>query len=298
MSVGLETETSITMNRKQIPLSWIIYAVLLIAYYTTVFYLGYRTALTPMNKIAKGMKNYTLGDFLGENELKELTSVYLNPKQMEERIQDVLFEPAKLTAPFVGDVPSGFSKPEPRPKTNLNFRIFLTGGSTAFGSGAPSRRKTIGGYLEEMLNTHPPQKGIQYEVTTYANTAWSTTHERIMIINCLSEWEPDLIISLSGCNDVYYGSLGKNIQWFRTPTEENFYNLIRLTLEQTTGNGMADVTSHDNVAIQPSIVARRLLKNVHVISNSLLRDNIPYVFALQPTLAVTQKNSSHEKRSI
>lgn len=57
------------------------------------------------------------------------------------------------------------------PKPSGVYRIFLTGGSTAYSSGAPSEDRTIGAYLERKLNEKLGQNGKTVEVFTVANPA-------------------------------------------------------------------------------------------------------------------------------
>jgi lysophospholipase L1-like esterase len=277
------------MKKRKETQYWVIYLVALLTYTSIVFVLGYLIAMAPMSKITKGMKIYTFGDILDAKHLREWTPAYLNPEYMEDHIADVLYEPAKTYAPFVGDIPSGTFQPPAARLTNRSFRIFLTGGSTAFGSGAPSKDTTIGSYLESLLNDNPPEENVRFEVFTYANTAWSSTHERIITVNRLVEWDPDLIISLSGANDVYHSAMGRNTQWFRTPAEETFFKLVSLAIEQTTKDSAANAVSTESTPIKPPIVAARLARNVTIVSDFLYRENIPYIFALQPTLAATHK---------
>jgi hypothetical protein len=62
------------------------------------------------------------------------------------------------------------------PKPDRTYRIFLTGGSTAYGNGAPSNDTTIGGYLNAIFARQlAPVTGLQYEVFTMANSAWAST---------------------------------------------------------------------------------------------------------------------------
>lgn len=275
----------------------IVLVVAVVGYTVTVFGMGYYAALKPMRKLALAMRDYCLGDHLTRDELDRLATVYLNPGEMRHTIENVVFDPFKSYAPFVGDVPSPFV-PHPSSVDELPcYRIIITGGSTAYGSGAPSEETTIGGYLQHMLNDDPPHQAVHYEVLTCASTAWSTTHERIATVNLLSQWQPDLIISLSGANDVYHGSLGRNVNWFRTPAEENFFHLLRLTLKKTTGRTMEDVVANQKSPVEPELVAQRLMTNIHVIQHVLSGDEIEYLFALQPTLFTTAKQLAPREKA-
>ncbi len=81
---------------------------------------------------------------------------------------------------------------------------------------APDQESTIAGYLSELLNNDPIKKpDLIYQVVTFANPAWSSTHERIAIENRVVEMAPDLVVSLSGINDVHWAYRGKDIMWFQ-----------------------------------------------------------------------------------
>lgn len=117
------------------------------------------------------------------------------------------------------------------PKPEGVYRIFLTGGSTAYGSGAPSQEQTIGSLLNDLLNKNLSKLGLRYEVFTFANPAWASTQERIAIENYLSELQPDLVISLSGNNDVFWADAGRNVLWFSAFSDDYFKTLANTGLK-------------------------------------------------------------------
>ena len=98
------------------------------------------------------------------------------------------------------------------PKPADVYRIFLTGGSVAFGGGAPSNSTAISGFLEKILNDSlAATLGKKIEVVNAACPAWASTQERIWIEQRLSEMQPDMIISFSGNNDAHWGSAGADL---------------------------------------------------------------------------------------
>lgn len=215
--------------------------------------------------------------------------------------------PNQLT-PFVGTAPSPgqhhnahinswqmrSQKELALPKPDNVYRIFLTGGSTAYGSGAPSQEKTIGSILETLLNKG---ESSHYEVFTFANPAWSSTHERIGIENYLSELQPDLVISLSGNNDVFWADAGRNVLWFSTFADD-YYAILANDALKISGRKEIPALSHAAPAaekISPETVAYRLEKNIRLGALSLERAKVNWVFFLQPTLSVTQKQLSHRE---
>jgi lysophospholipase L1-like esterase len=110
---------------------------------------------------------------------------------------------------FLHDTPITREKP---PGT---FRIFLMGGSTAFGAGQNIRYHTvhpypdglyaypssIAGRLQSYLQAHNP--GTHYEVINAAGFERRIHQSLIQYIETLSQFQPDLIINLDGMNDVY-----------------------------------------------------------------------------------------------
>lgn len=256
------------------------------------------------SKIQGFARAFTLGSLLNREEKKAISRVYSNGDGVADQLNDISWSVPNVPAPFVGSVPAPgiyrgarinsmqfrAEKELPIPKAVGTFRIFLTGGSTAYGSGAPDQNRTIGGYLSDFLARElSPQTGMNYEVFTLANPAWASTHERIMIENRLSELEPDLVISLSGTNDVHWGILGKDVFWFRTYAEEFFQGLIRKIYRLSDHQIPEIIPASTPEDIPPPVVAQRLAKNVKLSSYSLLLKDADYIFVLQPTLATTRK---------
>lgn len=170
------------------------------------------------------------------------------------------------------------------------FRIFITGGSTAFGTGSPEYGHTIGGFLQARLNEAAgPATGRRYEVYTMANPGWSTTHERIVIENRLSELGPDLVLSFSGNNDVYWGYEGHDILWYQDLVATFYRALLNRVYELAGSPAMPPVATAKEAPVPPAQVARRLAKNVGLARCALADAGIPYVFALQPSLPVSKK---------
>jgi lysophospholipase L1-like esterase len=105
--------------------------------------------------------------------------------------------------------------PVSREKPAGTFRIFLVGGSTAFGAGQNIRYhsvhpyldglyaypSSIAGQLQSYLQTHNP--ATHYEVINAAGFERRIHQSLIQYIETLSQFQPDLIINLDGMNDVY-----------------------------------------------------------------------------------------------
>lgn len=105
--------------------------------------------------------------------------------------------------------------PVSREKPNGTFRIFLVGGSTAFGAGQNLRYhgvhsypdglyaypSSIAGRLKAVLRRQNPQT--RYEVINAAGFERRIHQSFLQYLESLSQYEPDLIINLEGMNDVY-----------------------------------------------------------------------------------------------
>lgn len=182
------------------------------------------------------------------------------------------------------------------PKPEGVYRIFLTGGSTAYGSGAPSQEQTIGSLLNDLLNKNLSKPGQRYEVFTFANPAWASTQERIAIENYLSELQPDLVISLSGNNDVFWADAGRNVLWFSAFSDDYFKTLANTGLKTAGRKELQDLPQARPLPqpVPVQTVAYRLEKNVRLGAHAL--QGVDWVFFLQPTLSVSKKSlSSREK---
>jgi len=84
-------------------------------------------------------------------------------------------------------------------KQNDTYRIFMVGGSTTFGSKAPSDNDTIPKYLENILNSKYDKK---FEVVN-AGIGGASSYTEINLINDrLLDLEPDMIIVYDGWNDL------------------------------------------------------------------------------------------------
>ena len=208
-------------------------------------------------------------------------------------------------APFVGYAPaagpqaSGHINSQrfryPRdlvvPKPPGVCRIFLVGGSTAFGAGARSNETTVAGYLETLLNASGGSSQATFEVVTAAACAWASTHERIVIENRLVEFEPDVVVSLSGHNDAFWGAQGRNIEWFRGFQDEYFFTLAMSMLSINFGQQFP-AEAAAGPPVDPALSTSRLMRNVRLAAQSLQEVGCEYCYALQPILACTQKQRS------
>lgn len=207
-------------------------------------------------------------------------------------------KPGPLASGRINSLQFRYSRELEFPKPPCVCRVFFIGGSTAYGSGASSNETTIGGYLEDLLNRQGRASGKRFEVVTAAACAWTTTHERILIENRLVELEPDLVVSLSGHNDAYWGAEDRNVEWFRAFQDEYYYTLAHSLLACNFDEHLPaeDPSTGTRVGVAEGV--ERLRRNVFLAATALDAVGSDYVFALQPVLAMTKKQLTDREAKI
>jgi hypothetical protein len=133
---------------------------------------------------------------------------------------------------------AGFREPRDISKIKPpdEFRVFLTGGSTAFGMGAigeatPSMghygieyRETISHMLEMILNSTAPIPGKTIKV--YNTAVWGYAYQHVLMryMTKLRDYSPDLVISLDGANEIpIMSKLTEDWNYFK---EGQFHNIL------------------------------------------------------------------------
>jgi hypothetical protein len=273
--------------------------------------LGYAFAVYPIwYHVDQVRKTETLGGLISIVEArKQFLGAYLDDSRVDATaFDDIAWAVKTVMTPFVGYAPApgqqhnahinSFQFRDQRepamPKPPGVTRIFLTGASVAFSAGAPDDQRTIGGYLQSLLDRRGT--GQHYEVFTFAAPAWSSTHERIAIENRLSDLQPDLVVELTGIADVLYGERGHNVLWARAVTDQYYWDLVNIALRRAGFEPMADVQDTSSERVPPELVAARLQKNVRLASGALSLVNARLHVFLQPAIVTTDKAlTQHEK---
>ncbi len=261
-----------------------------------------------LRQVSQMIESYTTKRFLGnivEKHLREeIAKSYKDPAFALKNLDNFSWSPLNIPAPFVGSAPMpdddsrvginamgfrcGHEFAVPKPEGVR--RIFIVGGSTAYGSGAPDVKSTVGAYLQALLREKSnPSGDVTWEVVVAANPGWATTHERILIENRISRFDPDLVISLSGNNDVHWGLRGRDVMWFRTYADVHFFNLVKTSYELSGLDLSRDVVAPVGSPVAPMDVARNLVKNVALGSYVLSLERVPYCFFLQPSISTSGK---------
>lgn len=245
----------------------------------------------------------TLGRLFPPAERAAVAQAYLDPEEALARFDTIPWTPPYAAAPFLGFAPAPGEQPGATinalsmrgaalpgmPKPAGRLRIFVTGGSVAFGSGAPDDARTIGAFLESVLNEPARAGGRRFEVFTLAAPGWTSTHERIAIENRLSELAPDLVISFSGVNDLYLGSIGRDPLWSRSFGDQLFWDLLGEAHRVAGEPPPADLAPDGRSPLSPAAVAQRVEKNVRLSAQALGAVGAAYLYALQPNLAYATK---------
>lgn len=101
---------------------------------------------------------------------------------------------------------SGFRSPERQQKKGRDVkRVILLGGSVSFGYTATSDAATIVYQLEDMLNrSEMDNLGVRWEVINLAVPDFITYQELSYLLKTGLQYEPDIVISLSGYNDAHH----------------------------------------------------------------------------------------------
>ena len=98
-------------------------------------------------------------------------------------------------------------------KPSDTLRIFVVGGSTAYGSGSTSDITTIPGFLQELFDNYAIDKKIE---VINAGIEGSTSVEDVYRIkNVLIDFEPDIVIVYQGNNDAH-------IEWDKYTNHKSF----------------------------------------------------------------------------
>jgi hypothetical protein len=232
---------------------------------------------------------------------------------LAKRLQGVAFVPPYRPAPFVGHIARPLLGEEPHinmlgfrderdtyiSKGEKTVRVFITGGSVAWGTGAPSQKETISYLLERLLHERMGGvSGYRYEVVNAAHIAWSTTQEKLLIQQRLVELHPDVVIMLSGNNDLHWQQAGMNIRWFYTHADLNYLTLLN---EAYKSDGHPERASAAPVSSRPldcRALGRIAKGNVEDAAVALNRVGAQLVFALQPNIVSTAKHLSQRERKL
>lgn len=238
-----------------------------------------------------------------------LRACYLDPRVDIDKIPwNLLCRPT----PFVGYAPAPGAQQDGQfnaaqlrdarevalPKPADVYRIFITGGSFAYGFGAPGNAATIAAFLERELNHDSPWPGKRVEVWNAAVCAWTSTHERLWIETHLLSLQPDMIIEINGVNDAHWGYDGFNVFNVRTYEEGMYLNVMQSAMRMA---GVPPFSDNPPVRraspLDPAEVARNYMQNTAQTAALLQSRHVEYVLALQPFMSPELKPLTKEERA-
>jgi lysophospholipase L1-like esterase len=211
----------------------------------------------------------------------------------------------------------------PQGKATNEIRIFITGGSTAWGAGI-SQDIVYFTVLEDLLN----QKYTKFKIRVLSGGvgAYASTQERIFFENIVLPLKPDIFMMFSGYNDTYYGYRGTDIikeaDYLRiknhlkgridqilvdeydanNPTDPPRYKEYKSKISYLVDRIIYKGKFPNKAILQeylekktmrkPANVYNNLMHNVHIIKQLCNSAYSKFVFYLQPSLHNTKKNFS------
>jgi lysophospholipase L1-like esterase len=248
---------------------------------------------------------------------RALASAYDVPagdrEALVQRLRDIVWMPPYRPAPFVGHMAAPFSGDDLHinvlgfrderqsyvTKPEGTVRIFITGGSTAWGSGASSQKNTIAYVLEQILNERVGRAtGYHYEVINAAFPAWTTTQEKLLIQQRLVDMLPDAVIMFSGNNDVHWSLSGRDIRWFYSYMDENYVMLLNEMYKSGGHPEWAFSVPMSSHPVECLDTGRTSAQNVEDAAFAADRVNARLFFALQPNIVSTAKRLTEHEQEI
>jgi lysophospholipase L1-like esterase len=199
----------------------------------------------------------------------------------------------------------GFRGPEIHHNGDEKYRIFVTGGSTAFGLGSTSDRTTIPGYLQNLFDIH--HEDLNVEIINAGIQGANSYREVLLIKEKLVGFNPHAIISYTGANDrfkylkeIIFEEADDdwkpdalklaNYPWLRTPFVINKI-ITQNSVKQESNPAEFVARNLDEIPENDEAFRKNWSQ-----SCSFLRDNgIKSIVILQPTLTTKKFPSLFEK---
>lgn len=259
-----------------------------------------------------------LGKRIDEDPLmaQALTKAYGVPpgdrNALVERLGRIPWMPPYRPAPFLGHLARPYSGDDLHinafgfrdertayvDKPERTIRIFVTGGSVAHGLGTTSQDQTFSSVLERILNEEAAKTGgSRYEVVNTGFPGWATTHEKILVQQCLVDLQPDVVLMFSGSNDVIWSFRGHDIRSFYTQMDQNFVMVFNEAHKTSGHPEWAIDFPQGKDPVECPKVAAVTARNVEEVAAATARVNASVLFVLQPNVISTSKRlSQHEQK--
>lgn len=241
----------------------------------------------------------------------DILRVYPEAHGKEQFLDQVSWYPPHVPVAFLGTAPQEGrwanatinrfhfrdDRKEYGPKPPDEVRVFITGGSVAFGTGAPSQEQTVSALLETVLNGAAEPPGTSYRVVNAGVPGYASTHERLLIELRLEELQPDVIVMLSGGNDVHWAAGGFDVRNLRTYADAHFDDVISRAYGLAGLDAIGAPPVGGPVPL-PLDVADRLSANVVRAALATRAMGARLVFALQPNVRTTRKALSPREQRL
>ena len=108
-------------------------------------------------------------------------------------------------------------------------KIFLVGGSVAFGFGASAVSNNITNMLDCYLNDNEKNKLVKWEVLNFSFISCQSTSEMNIINKYIKIYKPEYVIQLSGFNDLFF-YLNNNFKLYQFNKSEEIYDYLYSTI--------------------------------------------------------------------
>ena len=213
----------------------------------------------------------------------------------------------------------GFRDEPLSPRRPGEVRVLVLGGSTSWGLGASSNDATVRGALRRQLNA---RGGASYRVMSGAFLGYLARQEMIVLTEFLETFDPDVIVSLTGHNDVMsimHDTGGVLQRWESRTLEEAVTNQLKpmdtltalrkvagslgiwrlvVYLRETAPPRRRDGPGVRYDAERSQRLAARVTEFHRINAEFAARHGRRYVIAMQPDIYSTRKPMGDEEKSV
>jgi lysophospholipase L1-like esterase len=214
----------------------------------------------------------------------------------------------------------------PVKKPDNEIRIFITGGSVAWGWGV-NQEDLYATVAEKALQDSFPDKKIR--VVSTGVVSYLSTHEKTLVLNKLKDFEPDIVVMFTGYNDIYAGYSGRRTvddtwDYFDAAPILAKHNSCYALEDQNDKKGIYPpryddytfkthyIIDHFLYGLQSrkslevsitkmqtdkNVIVEDLKDNIRAIFDASKRNNFTFVFYLQPSMCNTKKKLSSSEAS-
>lgn len=223
------------------------------------------------------------------------------------------------TLPTIRTNQLGFRDDAPAPRQPGEVRVLVLGGSTSWSLGASSNDATVRGALQRLLNQRADAR---YRVMSGAFLGYAARQEMTVLTEFLDAFDPDVIVSLTGHNDVMsimHDTGGVLQRWEARTLEEavanqlkpmdtltalrklagslGIWRLVVYVKEQSSGGpGQGGVVTYDGDRSER--LSTQVAEFHRISADYAKRHGRRYVVVMQPDLYSTSKALSPEELEV